>query len=366
MKQKFLALCAPLFILSVCLFSDGALGREVCAPTAEKECFTALEKEAYGKQWMEGEINRNLLAEEIGEEGAQRTAEQKGWTKILGKEHKTPSHPQGFDQVWRSSDGKIHVIEAKGGTSTLEMGYGYKQGTPEWAVKAGESTLTSNKATAAEKEAAKTVLKAAGENKLTVDVVRTKTNLGKPAGTFWEAATHSTPESAQMAKNVLKTLPKAAPTCVTAESKATAATAATAAAVSTKPLPKAATAAKTGAKALPKAATAVKAAGAAAAAFDVGIRVVEAAEVENQYRSGEISGNERAKKHTKNAAGMAGGWSGAAAGGYGGAAIGAAAGSVVPFVGTAIGGAVGGIVGGIGGYICGEKAADATVEACWD
>ena len=111
--------------------------------------------------------------------------------------------------------------------------------------------------------------------------------------------------------------------------------------------------------------TIAKGAAAAGVAVDVGLRCHEAVEVEQKYHRGEINGNQRAKAHVKNGAGMAAGMGGAAAGAYGGAAVGATIGSVIPGPGTAIGGFVGGVCGAIGGYFGGERAAETSVDVLW-
>lgn len=317
------------------------------------DCFTEYEKEIYRQRWLQAEpiLGRNKIVEEIGEEGARRMARSKGWEQILRKGDKTSGHAQGFDQVWKSKDGKIHVLEAKGGISPLGHGYGYRQGTPEWAVKAGEATLKNHAATEVEKEAARRVLKAASEGKLNVDVIRTPHVQGKPSLPTWESMNKSTPQSISLANDYFRAM-------------RTTTTASTGAKASPRSPVVEKSVAQSVLKALPKGTTLVKCAGATGVVVDGAIRVHHAMEVEKQFQAGEIDHHQRVKAHVQNGASAVGGWSGAAAGSYAGTMAGAAVGSIVPGPGTAIGGFIGGLVGGIGGYLGGEAVAEATVEVC--
>ena len=104
------------------------------------------------KAWLKASPEEHvLMAERLGEQGATALAEKKGYRPILTGEQKTVR--QGFDQVYRTPDGRVVVVEAKGGTSPLCRGYGAEQGTTEWAIKAARETLKSSKASAAEKSA---------------------------------------------------------------------------------------------------------------------------------------------------------------------------------------------------------------------
>ena len=87
------------------------------------------------------------LAEKLGEGGARAFARQRGWQPLFDGTTRTLT--QGRDQVWRSADGVIHVIEAKGGGSRLNNAYGYRQGTPEWAVRSAARVCGSPWATQA-------------------------------------------------------------------------------------------------------------------------------------------------------------------------------------------------------------------------
>jgi len=138
--------------------------------------------------------------EQFGEDGVKFLAEKNGWQAILTPADKG-SRRQGFDYVYRSANNTI-VVEAKGGKSPLGTGYGSRQGTPEWAVKAAEATLKSNAATEADKQAAKIVLKAAREGKLDVAVIRTEHVHGVPKTPVLEPMMKSTPTSIKLAKQV--------------------------------------------------------------------------------------------------------------------------------------------------------------------
>lgn len=363
------------------------------------ECFQEWEGENLHEQWMKAKMQGRLdIVEQIGEDGADRVCREKGWSKILGKEYKTSAHRQGFDQVWKSADGRIHVVEAKGGSSTVDWGYGYRQGTPEWAVKAAEKTLGNHAATEVEKAAARSVLNAASEGKLSVHVIRTEHVLGKPTRTVWESMSKCTWEAENLAKSALEslrgyTVPKYASstphtsystglsvpkytsstphTSYSTDLSVPKYTSSTPHTTSGYGAAKSAvqTASKTGEAASQTGQvirTVAEGAAVVAVAADVGFRGYEAYQTEQMYQNGQISNHERVKSHVQNGAGWAGGMTGAVVGAETGAAAGAAIGSVVPLVGTAIGGAVGGICGGIGGYFLGDKAASAGAGAAVD
>ena len=281
----------------------------------------------YQSKWMNASINeRILLSEEIGESGAEQFAKSKGWEQILGKADKTAS--QGIDQAYRSSDGLLHVVEAKGGTSPLGNGYGYQQGTSEWAVEASKATCKNHAASEAEKRVAREVLQSASKGKLVVHVIRTEHVLGKPGLPVVESTLKTTSKAIKLAKQSLDAVTRVAKS------------------------PKGAAmlnAAKPIAKAAPVVGTATEAV----------IRGYDSYETERDYSEGKITHEERVENHAGNAGGCVGGVAGAS----GGAAVGAAVGSVVPGPGTAVGAAVGGVAGYIGGDYIGEKAGRAAANA---
>ncbi|MCR4412046.1 MAG: hypothetical protein NUV77_06420 [Thermoguttaceae bacterium] len=297
------------------------------------------------QEWLKATPDQRVrIAEEIGERGARRFAEAKGWEPILDGTEKTI--PQGFDQVYRGADGIVHVVEAKGGSSQLGHAYGYPQGSSEWAVEAAKRTLRSTKASAAEKTAAKAVLEAAAAGKLQVHVVHTGHVLGEPTAAVLKQTVGTTRAASKAAQSAVDDLMKAAAQSSDDAARTT--------------LRLSRTATKPGATALK---TAAKGAVVVGAAVDAGLRISDAADTERRYTAGQITEQEREIAHARNVAGMAGGWTGAAAGAKLGAFGGGVAGSwVAPGLGTAIGGAAGGVSGGIAGYFGGEAAAEAAAQ----
>jgi hypothetical protein len=317
---------------------------ETGAPPAEK-------MSARQSQWLQASVEERIrLAERLGEEGAEAFAAKHGYEPLLQRGDR--SLPQGLDQVYRTQDGDVVVIEAKGGTSAVGRAYGCQQGTPEWAVQAAKRVAQSSKASLAEKQAAKLVLEAAQQGKLTVQVVRTRHVLGEPVlGEPVVAVVESTLKAGQAEGKIAAAM---------LEEMAVAAKAVRAAGQAAKTA-EAASTVTAGAKMLSKVG---KAAGVAAIVVDGAVRVNSAIEVEKKFESGEISDKEREMAHAKYAAGMVGGWGGAIAGAKLGSAGGAALGSVIaPGPGTAVGAVLGGAAGGVAGYLGGEAAAEAA--ATW-
>ena len=349
------------FAFLICLFGSPSLvnAQEISAssPPALANLSALSGGPSYRNEWLTAVHDRKItakqkIAEQIGEEGAKRFAAQKGWEQILVQGDK--GRVQGFDQVYRSADGILHVVEAKGGTSPLGHGYGYSQGTPEWAVEAAKKTLKNHMATEAEKRAARMVLEAAAEGKLNVHVVRTPHVQGKPGLTIVESMTKSTPKSIALAKGGQS----AATSSIAAQSIQTTEKAAQAASQTAK--------ASTGtvegmlhgaSKVVPRVAVPV------AVVVEVGTRGYSSMETEKQYAAGTISQRQRVENHAGNVGGAVGGTAGAYGGACAGAAAGAAVGSVVPIVGTAIGGIIGGIAGGAGGYFAGDWLGEETGRA---
>jgi hypothetical protein len=279
---------------------------------------------------------RVKLAERLGERGAAAMAEKKGYQPILTGEQK--SVRQGFDQVYRAADGRVVVVEAKGGTSPLGRGYGAEQGTPNWAVKAAEHTLRNSRSSTAEQTAARTVLEAAERGKLNVEVYRTRHVLGEPTVAVQESAAAVTRTERQLAREALRNIKTATQPAAEGAAAATESTSAVAnTAATTSRLAKVA-----------------KAAGAVGVAADAGFRGYEAYQVEQQYRAGRISAKDRTASHAGNTGGFVGGWGGAIAGAKAGALGGGAIGACAGGVGAPVGVAVGGVAGGVGGYLGGE------------
>jgi hypothetical protein len=307
------------------------------------------------QEWLKATLEQRIsLAERLGEDGAQAFAESRGWHPLLHGDAK--SLPQGPDQVWRSADGVTHVIEAKGGSSQLSNAYGYRQGTPEWAVKSAERVLKSPQATAVEREAAGTVLKAAAKGQLEVQVVRTSHVLGEPVTATLEQSLACTGEATKLAQAAIDDLVRSA---VIVADRATQAPV-TAAQAADEAVKGAAGRVSTPLKVMN---TASKGVIIFAFGVDAALRIKQGAEIEREYHEGAITAQEREVKQARNAAGMAGGWGGAIVGaklgGMGGAAAGTA---VAPGPGTAVGGAAGAVAGGVAGYWCGEAAAEKASE----
>ena len=378
-----------LVVLSVLVLIGGwnveAVQAQGTVMEVSAHCFSEEEALAYRERYMECVRNLDiqgqvLISEEIGEEGAERLCREKGWEPLLRKGDKGKNHSQGFDQVWRSNDGKIHVIEAKGieenrNPKLRPNRFHHKQGTPEWAIDAAVDTLNSSAASETEKRVAKQVLEAAAKGEMNIDVAVTEHVLGKPELPGWKSMKTCSQEAVSMARTSLNKMSfkwaeeiredsvalRAGTKTLSNTAKGTRAASegARAAAEGTRAVTE-------GVKAASVASKFAKCAGAVGVGVDVGVRGYEACQVETQYKNGQITQNERVKSHVKNAGSFAGGMGGAAAGAYGGAAAGAAVGSVVPIFGTAVGGFVGGVAGAIGGYFAGDKAVRAGVDACWE
>jgi hypothetical protein len=315
---------------------------EVTATTKGK---TGVGPTARQRAWLNATPEeRVLMAERLGEQGAAALAEKKGYRPILTGEQKAVR--QGFDQVYQASDGRVVVVEAKGGSSPICRGYGAEQGTPEWAVKAARETLRNSRASAAEQRAAQTVLEAADRGNLTVEVIRTRHTLGEPVVAVQESTATVSVAERELAKDILRG----------GESL-------------TRPVSEGAGAAMEGTEVVAKGAaagsklsTAAKAVGVVGAAVDAGFRGYEAYQVEQQYREGKVSQADRVTSHAGNAGGFVGGWSGAWAGAETGAAVGGAAGAGCGGVGAPVGAAVGGAIGGVGGYLGGEYVGKTAAE----
>lgn len=319
---------------------------EVAAPTS------TVGRSAAGtvrqQSWLKATAAQRVkLAEQLGDEGARAFAKAKAWIPVFDGSGRRLA--QGPDQVYRGSDGLVHVVEAKGGGSQLGRAYGHSQASSEWAVEAAKKVLRHPNATDAERRGAKLVLDAAANGKLQVHVVRTSHALGEPTAAVLEQTVNCSDDAARLAQAALGDLAKTAATSVD-DAARTADGVAKAAAEGSK-------AGKIVAKvALP-----------VAVAVDAGFRVRDGVEIEQQFAAGKITLQHREVAHAANVAGMAGGWAGAWAGAELGAAGGAAIGTaVVPGPGTTVGAAVGGLAGGVAGYVGGEAAAASAAEWAMD
>lgn len=315
---------------------------------------------------------RVLLAEKLGEEGASRWIREQGLEIVCGGDSAVLR--QGHDFVAVGPSGEVHVIEAKGGSSQTGRGYGYRQGTPDWAVKAAERTLGSEVATTAERDGARLVLEAAEKGKLRTHVVRTTHNLGEPIATSLEATYVSGRTTAELASKCGKS--------IRANSRVGAAAIRNPGQPPSwreplrpisPPTPKSSKPnlgkvyASDGRVLRPKGAgvTAAKVVVPIAIALDAVLRVSSSVEIERQFETGEIDEALRNQEHARNWGGMAGGWGGAAVGaelcGVAGASLGTA---ICPVFGTTVGGTIGVVTGGVAGYIGGEALVGSIAAEC--
>lgn len=310
------------------------------------------------EKWLKASPQQRIeIAEEIGEDGARRLARSKGWVPLLEEGKKM--FPQGPDQIYRGSEGIVHVVEAKGGGSQLGHAYGYPQGTPEWAVKSAERIVMSQTATDLEKKAAMEVIEAAAKGKMEIHVIRTRHVLGEPGKPVIEQSVKCTKQASEMARLSLGTIamqmpkrnPRASVLPSTSERR-----------VANKVDDTSRAAAKVG-KATGKAAStfgkaaskAAKIAGPAGLVIEAGVRGSDVIDTERKFQAGEITEEERRVNHAENAGGLVGGVGGAACGAAAGAAIGAPFGGIGAVPGAVIGGVIGGIAGGVVGDTVGGK-----------
>lgn len=290
------------------------------------------------QQWSKASPDQRIrLAESLGDEGARAFARSKGWKVVFDGTNR--AIPQGLDQVYRAADGTIHAIEAKGGSSQLGHAYGHPQGSSEWAVESAKRVMRSLGASAGEKDAADTVLKAAAQGKLSVHVVRTSHVLGEPRAAVLIQSVRSSEGAGRAAQSAIDDIARA----------------------STKVVDDAARVGATGTTATTSLKIVGKGAVVVGVLVDGGLRVSDGFETERKFSAGEISVQEREVSHAKNAAGMVGGWGGAAGGawiaGATAAPLAAMTGPAAPVVeGVAV------FAGGVAGYVGGEAAAGAAAE----
>jgi hypothetical protein len=329
-----------MLVVALVLCSTGAVSGQ-SGSEAPESIGAATERQ---KAWLAASLqDRVKLAEGIGDEGARAMAREKGYQTLFDGLDRLL--PQGPDQVYRAQDGRVIVVEAKGGTGELSRAYGFTQGTSEWAVESAKRVLQSSRASAAERAAAAEVLRAASGGCLEVQVIRTRHVLGEPVAAVLERSSRVTDQAISLAREALLDLERVGAGAARQTGQAVDDVARTVAATSE------AGESIVVSKALPAASKALLVGGALA---DAGLRGYEAYGVEKRYQRGEIDDRERVIAHAKNGAGMAGGWCGALAFGSQGAAWGSVLGPG--------GAAVGGVAGGIGGYLGGEKLAKEAVE----
>lgn len=120
---------------------------------------------------------RRIIAERIGNMGAQAFAKQANYTPLY-----VSSRGVGFDQVYKFGN-QIIVMEAKGGSSGLRVYRGHLQGTPQYATAVAKAVLKSKTSTTQAKYAAELVLKAARDGRLVLQNSYTNHIQGKPGTT---------------------------------------------------------------------------------------------------------------------------------------------------------------------------------------
>jgi hypothetical protein len=360
-----------LFVALILLNPDSFLAVARAQAVAETAALDSAASSATPRQqaWLNASINeRVLLAEELGEEGGRAFAKSKGWTAVYDGNSGSMIH--GPDQVYRSADDTVHVIEAKGGTSQLGKGYGHPQGSSEWAVESAKRVLHSSAGTEAERRGAQAIVDGAATGKLEVHVIRTTHTLGEPHVAKLEQSTKCSEHAVQLAREAAGAGVKAAGKTLNkiADAGDDATRMADDVARMGDDIARAgddvALAAARGSRVGASASTVL---GPAGIAIDATLRVKDGFETERRFEMGEISDHQRAVAHGRNAAGMAGGMAGAYAGAEAGTTGGAAIGTFFcPGIGTAIGGFIGGVVGGIGGYCAGDAVAAAGAEVVID
>ena len=145
---------------------------------------------------------RRKIVEKIGEDGVARYAEQEKLKTLLDpRDRKMPTGPDSV--YWSRKDGKLQVLEAKGGLSKTKSTYNSKQGTNENTIRSADGLLRS-RASRAEKLQSARVLVAASRGQLSTEVVKTPHVLGRP-----DAPRASRPNEDNVAKEAQGLLKKA-------------------------------------------------------------------------------------------------------------------------------------------------------------
>lgn len=129
-----------------------------------------------------------------------------GWRPLYDS-HTPDCISQGLDLVYIDpATGRTKVIEAKGGNASVRQSYGYRQSTPEWAVKSSERVLKSSRASAAQQAAARAVIESASEGKLDVLTINTPHMRGVPKAPIVKTDSPVNREATRMAREVSETL----------------------------------------------------------------------------------------------------------------------------------------------------------------
>ena len=209
MKHFYYMLIAFLFIF---LFFDSyTLYALESGMVSQGEFFSNKEKKKLEKRYREAISNGDIqlkknISEEIGEVGAEKLAKKLGMKPIMTKKDKSIGHPQGYDQVHRTRDGRIALFEAKGGDSYRSMTKYGMQGSPEWAAKVAEKTQKNRAATVIEKSAAKLVEGAKKNGTLDIYLAQTEHVQGNPGQTYLKQLYGKTTTSSRIVGKAPKTI----------------------------------------------------------------------------------------------------------------------------------------------------------------
>ena len=157
--------------------------------------------------------DRVAIAQTIGEEGVEQYASTRRMKQLLGPHGRSVSI--GPDSVyWNRSSGRVRVLEAKGGSSSLKWTYGSLQGTNANTVRSAGGLLESRRAGAAEKRQAARIIKAAQSGHLETAVIRSQHILGTPRAPRQVGEVHTgnvAKEARLIERNLLKRKPELGP-----------------------------------------------------------------------------------------------------------------------------------------------------------
>ena len=198
----FYLVIGSLWLMPLCPRANGddRLGTAVNGVESVKPVGTPAQQ-----QWLASNLSqRQDLAEQVGIKGAASYAAEQGYVPVLSVTEKITLH--GPDGVYRARDGKLVVIEAKGGTSSINQGYGFSQGTAEHAVAGAERMLKQDAIPLKERIAYETVIKEASRGNLRVEIVRTTHVLGEPNLPKLEKVNLCTTQATEIAKAASKEL----------------------------------------------------------------------------------------------------------------------------------------------------------------
>ena len=209
MKHFYYMLIA--FLLIFLFFDSCTLYALEFGMVSQGELFSNREKKKLEKRYREASSNGDIqlkknISEEIGELGAEKLAKKLGMKPIMTKKDKSIGHPQGYDQVHRTRDGRIALFEAKGGDSYRSMTKYGMQGSPEWAANVAEKTQNNRVATVIEKNAAKLVEEAKKNGTLDIYMAQTEHVQGKPGETYLKKLYGDSPSSSKIAGKAPKTI----------------------------------------------------------------------------------------------------------------------------------------------------------------